>query len=256
MKIHVMWRLNFLEKRLNSYSKYLFGALLALVSCRGPQFSVNNIQPELLLLDSSFKETDPLTDRLIFAYKNRLDSMMTEPLGNSPVSMGKQRPEGLLGNWCADAIQYQALKYAKDTPVFTLLNHGGLRSDIPAGTITLGKIYEVMPFDNELVLILMPANLVDTLIQSIILSGGDPISGIRITACENHVEFETESPKADYYWVATSDYLANGGDSYRILEKGIYRFKTGLLIRDALVEYIRYKPTLESKISGRIKICP
>lgn len=229
---------------------------MALASCKSPEFTVSDISTQLLTLDTSFKASDPQANEIIQYYKSNLDSQMNKPLGLSKQSMGKNRPEGLLGNWCADAVQYEALKFVNDTPVFTLLNHGGLRTDIPKGTVTLGKIYEVMPFDNELVLILMSATDVDSLVRSIVENGGEPVSGIRINACKGQVQFDIDSNASDYYWVATSDYLANGGDDFRILSKGIRQIKTGILIRDALVNYIMANPVIETQLTERIKICP
>jgi 2',3'-cyclic-nucleotide 2'-phosphodiesterase (5'-nucleotidase family) len=43
-------------------------------------------------------------------------------------------------------------RYGKPVDV-AITNNGGIRTSFPEGNITLGNVYEVMPFDNELVVI-------------------------------------------------------------------------------------------------------
>lgn len=235
--------------------------------CKSPQLNIQ--QPDsasLLLLDSSYKNTDSEATALIAPYKKALDSQMNAVIGYSLVDLYKQRPEGPLGNWAADAVYWQAKAIKKADFVVSMLNHGGLRTDVASGPITLGKIYEIMPFDNELVLIGLNKEQLKSIVALNLAKGGDPIAGLKIIAnCDtgnaiivNGIEIEDIDSNA-IIWLATSDYMANGGDDYSLLEKIPNRVNTGMLIRNNLLNYLQFYSTnnlsIDNKIEGRITIC-
>jgi len=98
------------------------------------------------------------------------------------------------------------------------MNKGGIRTDIPLGTVTEGVIGSMFPFDNRFVVLEMPGY---ELIESIKLMcgrGGDAVSkelratynakGELLSATLNGKKI---NPMKTYI-VATIDYLANGGD--------------------------------------------
>jgi 2',3'-cyclic-nucleotide 2'-phosphodiesterase (5'-nucleotidase family) len=57
---------------------------------------------------------------------------------------------------------------------------GGLRTEIPAGSITVRNIYELMPFENELVILWIKGDKLIQLFQFFASVGGEGVSGIRM----------------------------------------------------------------------------
>ena len=253
---------------MNWYFKLSLLLLWLLVAqCRNLQLNKQELSTaSLLQLDSNYQNIDAEAAALIAPYKKALDSQMNDVIGYSLVDLYKQRPEGPLGNWAADAVLWRARNFKKDAIIICMLNHGGLRTDVASGPITLGKIYEVMPFDNELVLLGLNKDEVIQLVNTNLSKGGDPIAGIQIKSnCgqKNSITINGKSwdqiANNAVIWLATSDYMANGGDDYSLLEKISIRISTGLLIRDNLIEYLKFETanqlSIDSRIEGRINIC-
>ncbi|MBT8196480.1 MAG: 5'-nucleotidase C-terminal domain-containing protein [Bacteroidia bacterium] len=144
---------------------------------------------------------------------------------------------------------------------FCLLNNGGLRASLPHGDITRGKIFELMPFENEMIVLELNGETTLELVDFIAEKGGMPVSGIRF-------EIENQKPtnitingkafdKNKTYKVVTSDYLAHGGDKLAMLKKRLNDKLTGVKIRDAIIEYFVEQNnkgvTITSSLDGRIK---
>jgi len=240
---------------------------LLVSQCRSAHLSLQELgSTSLLQLDSNYNNIDAEAAALIAPYKMALDSQMNDVVGHSLVDLYKQRPEGPLGNWAADAVLWQANKLKKNALVFCMLNHGGLRTDVASGAITLGKVYEIMPFDNELVLVGLNKDQVKQLVLTNLTKGGDPVAGIQIKSnCQIKDSIFINGQALDKIndnetiWLATSDYMANGGDNYSMLEDLTNRINTGLLIRDNLITYLKFETansqSIDNKIEGRITIC-
>ena len=100
---------------------------------------------------------------MIEPYKSTLDVQMNEVIGTVSQEMTKKKPESTLGNWYADAMIAGTKK--EGYPVdFAISNYGGLRVPyISAGPLTRGEIYELCPFDNLLVIVDVPGDILDIL---------------------------------------------------------------------------------------------
>jgi 5'-nucleotidase len=151
-----------------------------------------------------------------------------------------------------------------------LQNGGGVRIDIPAGPITVGKVYTLLPFKNVLVRIPMTGQQVkDTLedgVDSMLGNTGGTGSGaypytaglrfdVDITRAKgariSNLEFLANSQWGSFdlaktYKVITNDFTAGGGDNYLTL-KGIdksLKENTFLDYADAFLQYLKKTPTL------------
>jgi 5'-nucleotidase/UDP-sugar diphosphatase len=83
----------------------------------------------------------------IAALSNQLVGATTVELSNS-LSRSRENP---LGNFLADAIRAKVASFSNNPnnyPVVCILNGGGIRTSIPAGAITVGRVLEVQPFGN------------------------------------------------------------------------------------------------------------
>ena len=137
------------------------------------------------------------------------------------------------------------------------MNNGGLRTNISKGEITRGKLYELMPFENELVVLELNKNDYIGLLNYIANRGGEPFSGITITIDKDGKIISNSWPvnfeKGEQVKVLTSDYLANGGDAMGFF-KGKEQQKVGIKLRDAIIDYCTKKDTINVKLDNRIRI--
>jgi 2',3'-cyclic-nucleotide 2'-phosphodiesterase (5'-nucleotidase family) len=120
-------------------------------------YHITNVSSDIQSLDSHV-HIDQTVDQLISPYRDTLQNEMGNVVATSPLDMVVGRPSSVLGNWVADALfvnQTKAIRLRQ--PVMCLLNTGGIRSTINKGDITLGDMYRIMPFDNEVVWLELPA---------------------------------------------------------------------------------------------------
>ncbi len=191
-------------------------------------------------------ETDSLTTEFISPYKKKLNAELDFILVYSISSLEKGKPESKLGNMVADACL--AISNEKYNPAdgnaidFCVLNNGGLRSSLPAGAITKKNIFELMPFENELVVLTLTGKAVNKILEYISASGGVPVSGLRMklaagkfsdVTIKNH-SFDSLAT----YKVLTSDYLAKGGDAMKMFDEKIALEKVNIKVRDAIMHYL------------------
>ena len=105
----------------------------------------------------------------ITPYKNKVDSKMDSILAYSPTNYDKKN--GLLntaiGNMMADValkLSNPVYKARKNRDIdFVLLNHGGIRASISKGDITTRTAYNVMPFENSMVVCELDGETVEEL---------------------------------------------------------------------------------------------
>lgn len=201
---------------------------------------------------------------IVSPYRMQVDSALNTVIAESEVAMDKNQPEGLLGNFVADIALEETKKYYRASASaevdFCFLNNGGLRSTLPKGKITKRNIFELMPFDNELVIVTMSGIALQQLFSFIAQKGGVPVSGLHMkvsagTASEiviNNNPFDTLKT----YRFVTSDYLANGGDNLKLMQEAEKKEKTGIILRDAIINNITEKNNkgivITAKLEGRI----
>lgn len=192
-----------------------------------------------------FTQSSPTKlDSMVVVYKDSVDNEMSEILASNESDLiAVKKPSGSLSNWLADAIFTNQTKTKRlSEPVFCLLNHGGIRSTINKGNVTLGDIYKVMPFDNEIVWVRMSIEVLPEIAEFIRNRGGDPISNAIITN-EGLIVNGLQSNHT-HVWIITSDYLLNGGDNMSFFKKGVDINYSGVLLRDALIEETKIQKTL------------
>ena len=239
----------------------LYCFLLLLFSCRSTNYLTSIEASKQNVSIEAAPTEDTAINALIQPYKKKLDAQMNQTIGHTSVDLKKKRPESTLGNWMADAIQRQAEKQLGHPIAFAIQNQGGIRiSEISKGPISKGKIFELMPFDNVVVILSLDSIEVQELAQHIVQSGGWPISHslkIKQDSTENLEIFIHGKPLNgdSAYQVALPDYVANGGSDSGFL-KGKPQRKLDLFIRDALIndleEFTAEGKVIESTIEGRL----
>lgn len=201
-------------------------------------------------------EPDAQLDAQIAPFRERLVVATNVVIGHTPVELTRGQPESLLGNMAADAM-LSVVQDLTSAPVdMALTNTGGLRTSVGPGDITVGRMFELMPFDNLLVVLDLTAVQVDSLAQQIARNGGDPIAGFSFViederATDIRVAGERLDP-ARTYRVVTADYLADGGGNYDVLWDVTTRTGINYLLRDAFITWVRETGTVNPTLDGRI----
>jgi 5'-nucleotidase/UDP-sugar diphosphatase len=141
---------------------------------------------------------------------------------------------------------------------FALQNGGGIRADLAEGPVRLRDIYDVLPFDNSVVVLTLKGSDVMVLFDHIAsISEGrgafpqvsrglsftiDRTSG---TCTDVFINGKPLNPKG-VYKIATNSYLANGGDGYRVFLRALHRYDSSVLQRDVFALYLQH-------LGGRIR---
>jgi 2',3'-cyclic-nucleotide 2'-phosphodiesterase (5'-nucleotidase family) len=183
-------------------------------------------------------------------------------IGTSAVALRKGKPEGLLNNFIADLMLERANRDF-DKPVnVALTNRGGLRAAIPKGAVTLGNIYEVMPFENELVVLEMRGDQMLALAKELGEIGGEPISGMRIEFKGKKLARLMVSDdfidQDSTYYLTTTDFLSSPGRKRLAILGTVPRTFIGVTLRDAIIEKIEELTAagkeIHAEIDGRMKV--
>lgn len=245
---------------------FVISIMLVTVSCHHPKDFSQAEFKYLEIKKNRNTETDSLVGSILQSYRDSLSKVMNVVIGSSSIAMEKGKPESLLGNFVCDALRMELdsiLLKNNQTPVdFFIFNNGGLRGAIPSGDITLRDIYQVMPFDNELVWVDLAYDSLISVVNYIRDKGGIPVSGIKLNLSDkglDNVELSNGKPlgKQMKFRIGTNDFLALGGDGMNMLQTTEILNLTGVLVRDALIRHISEKAQLNKPIGsnyeGRIK---
>ena len=196
-------------------------------------------------------------------------------------SLGKalvQAPQGLgrghgdanpLGFWVADVLR-ERTQASLGAPVqAALTNNGGLRKDLAAGPVTAQDIYELMPFEDQIVVAeYTGAELIQLVRETLRFNGGEPFSGLQASLDGSPAQPRLRvtwsgggaiDPAATYR-LATSDYLFASGDSIPTVKTGRKPIYTGLFMRQLLLdectELGQRKRELLPPPAGRLRVSP
>jgi len=195
-------------------------------------------------------------------YAKTIDPIKNEVIGKAAVELShdaKANNVTLLGAWATDVMRDNV----KADIAFQ--NGGGLRRTMPAGDITMGLMYEIMPFDNTIYTFdLLGSDVKKALevgINAATINNGQ-FSGVT-------VKFDSSKPAGSrvtevklldgtllddtkYYKVATNDFQATGGDGYVMFKNGKNQLNTNVPVRDILVDAIKKAKVLNPVDDHRI----
>lgn len=190
-------------------------------------------------------------------YSDSVNNSMNGIIGYATMSMDKIQPESSLGNFVVDALYFMAKEKYNTHVDAAFVNFGGIRlSQLSAGAVTRGKIFEIMPFDNLLILQKVKGTVLQSFLDLTASRGGWPIAGIKMQikdkkATAVYIQGELLNPEK-MYTIVNSDFVANGGDNAEML-KSIPQISNGYLMRDAIFDYIAALRKQGKKIAGTIE---
>ncbi len=217
------------------------------------------------LSTQTVSSSDSSVIKMINPYKVEMEKIMNEVLVYSNTALLKGVPESNLGDFVSDAVLKKTndkYKPSNNHPAdICLLNNGGLRGQLPKGNITRGNAFELMPFENSIVVLTLSGKKTKQLFEYIVESNGAPFAGATVKAKgKKIVEVKIHGQDLDStktYKVCTSDYLATGGDKYNFFKNPIKIDTVNYKLRDAIIDYMvdekRKGATLNISIDGRIK---
>jgi 2',3'-cyclic-nucleotide 2'-phosphodiesterase (5'-nucleotidase family) len=234
----------------------LYGVLLAgvLFSCgQSPQQLTTIEGQQVQISDTIEKNTD--VEDFIAPYRNRIQAEMDGVLAFTPDAMFKSdfKLNTPIGNMMADAVMEMAKPIFKERTGnsidMVLLNYGGIRSGINAGDITTRTAYNIMPFENEVVVAELASDEFKSLVNYLVESKtAHPISGLQIIldAQGNLQEAKVngEQTQNKSYYVATSDYLLTGGDQMKFFKTAKSATSLDYKLRNLLIDYFKMKDTI------------
>lgn len=235
-------------------------ATLSLTSCKTP-LNVVKVQPEKNLSVAADLPEDKHFIKIIAPYKAELEGKMNKKISYTAVDLNKQGDNSNLGNLLADYTFEGATEWAKKNGIpggvdCAVINVGGIRSTIGKGDILTKSIYEVMPFENEVLIVKMKGSDLRGLFDYYLTTQkNNPVSHLYIetdngVTVKELVNGKIVDPAKDYY-IATSDYLAMGGDNMSFFAKGKL-ISTGIKLRDLFLEKFQANPSIVAPTDVRL----
>lgn len=223
--------------------KTIYSFLLLLLLACNRQYAVTSVQYEQKPVGKT-APVDSVLYQAIIPYRDSVDRAMNTVLGQLGQPLEKRQPDGSLNRFMADAALYGARKTFAVPVHAAFVNYGGVRlNEVAAGAVTRGKIFELMPFDNALVLQTVSGDTLQQFLNIIAARGGWPVSGVRFAikdgkAVDVLIDGKPLQPQMQYS-IAHSDYIANGGDDITLFAK-LPQQNKGYLLRDALLHYVAF----------------
>lgn len=182
---------------------------------------------------------------------------MNDVIAVAGMALEKKQPESTLGNVVADAMLAMAKEKYNTNADAAFVNFGGIRlPSLAAGNITRGKIFELSPFDNIIVLLKVDGKVMKQFLDLVAGRGGWPCAGITYQIKDKQAVNISigGNPISDnnIYTIALVDYIANGGDDCVFL-KPIPQQNNGYLFRDGIIEYFSRLNKEGKQITAKIE---
>jgi 5'-nucleotidase/UDP-sugar diphosphatase len=231
---------------------------------------------EALLMTPEVAPEDFFAKEALLAYAQPVMALMGQVIAEAKVDLVGERAivrkrESNLGNLIADGMVWKT----KGAGVqIALQNGGGIRASIPKGPITVGKVYEVLPFGNTLVVMDLKGKEILAALENGVSQWEQgagrflQISGLRYAfdlarpagSRVVRVEVKTEKGFAPLdleatYRVVVNSFIAAGGDGFTVLKEAQgYRVDTGFSDAESFMDYLKELKVVEAQVEGRIEV--
>lgn len=231
---------------------------------------------EALLMTPEVAPEDFFAKEALLAYAQPVMALMGQVIAEAKVDLVGERAivrkrESNLGNLIADGMVWKT----KGAGVqIALQNGGGIRASIPKGPITVGKVYEVLPFGNTLVVMDLKGKEILAALENGVSQWEQgagrflQVSGLRYAfdlarpagSRVVRVEVKTEKGFAPLdleatYRVVVNNFIANGGDGFTVLKEAQgYRVDTGFSDAESFMDYLKELKVVEAQVEGRIEV--
>lgn len=246
---------------------FLLSSIILLVSCQ-KNFVVQKTETKQYIFNTDVNQVDNTLNAFIAPYRDSLTEKMNTVVVRSEAELIKGRAgknmlpaQWAMGNFVTDAClqiaKQQAEKNGTPTPDLSIFTWGSVRRSLPKGDVTMKNMYELMPFENEMLVLKLSGKQIRTMLSQL-ANGFDPFSGATVTMGDGNEILVDGKPIEDsrWYYVVSSDYLSFGGDDFAVLTEAAERIFCKIKVRDALIQYVQrvhasgqtLKPNYEQRI--------
>jgi 5'-nucleotidase len=239
---------------------YIF-IISSLLSCKNDPSFLTKIEGKQLPITEGIKSKKEIED-FIKPFKESVDKEMNTVLSYTPHNLVRTdgELESSLGNLMAD------LCYLKGNAIFNsrtgknidfaMFNYGGIRAGITQGNITTQNAFNLMPFENSLVVLELSSKKIEELVYYLITENkAHPLSkqfNLVITKDGYNLKINNKPfDKNKTYFVLTSDYLQTGGDNMNFFKNSISSYNLDYKIRNTIIDYFKENDTIKVTLDGR-----
>lgn len=255
--------------KLRKYNRFFIQIIVAfsvflLVSCSGNKYYNSKIEGKQIGVTNQSGEIKSIND-FITPYREHINKDLDNILAYSPETLDKSKGEWqtTIGNLMADMTVEMGnpifhSRINKDIDI-CILNHGGIRSILPKGNVTTRTAFEIMPFENSLIVVELKGTEIREMANYILKEKKPhPLNGLQVVIDKNTMTIKSLSingkPLEDSksYYVATSDYLSNGGDNMVFFKKAITSYDMNYKLRNIMIDYFKKVDTIPVITNQRI----
>lgn len=206
---------------------------------------------------------DPVVADFIEGYKCKMSKEMDVVVAQSAMDMYTGSPESPLTNLTTDAMMLIDVDTLETDTRVAFMNVHGIRDEIAKGEVTVGDVFNLFPFDNEVCIVLMNGENLIELFQNVAESGRAGVSGnVKMNVKDKKInDLLVDNKQIDpqkEYTVVTIDYLAEGNDGLTALKKADHVYFTRIKLRDYMLDFFKKQTQqgrfLNSPKDGRITI--
>lgn len=243
-------------KKYHALSRYfvLILTVFTVFSCAEKKLHINKIQGKQIPITEAISETQSI-ENFIAPYRKHIDEDLNTILAYARENIDKKGAwQTKIGNLqstvtLASANKVFGLRENKSVDI-CLLNNGGIRSIINKGNITTRTAFELMPFENNLVVVSLKGEQILEMVNYIIKEKKPhPLAGLTFTIDKNDIAKDILVQKQPLdlqkiYFVATNDYLYNGGDNMNFFKKAIQLYDLDYKVRNVWIDYFKEIDTI------------
>lgn len=253
-------------KKYNDVSKLfvIFLTLFLVTSCSKQNYQVTKIVGKQFPITEKENQVAEI-ENFIKPYREHINKDLDSILAYCPVTLDKSgKWQSTIGNLMADVslmrgnLVFEARENKKID--ICLLNSGGVRSILPKGNVTARNAFEIMPFENSMVVIALKGEQINEMVDFFIADKKPhPLSGITFTIDKNNQSKNIlvqgkPLQKETIYYVGTNDYLSDGGDNMNFFKKAVQKFYLDYKLRDILIDYFKQVDTIPVITDIRITV--
>ena len=228
-----------MKKILTTFVVVFCVAVVAMIISKKQQIQPEIVDIQLIEVDGSLK--NGAMDSLIAPYKAEKEVSMNVVIGEVEETMEVGLPESKLSNLIADVLLTEGRKYIADVDI-AVTNIGGIRRTLFAGPLTIGDVFEILPFDNSLLVLEYKGVEILALADAVALKGGEAIAGMTLTIRDGKAEDVKVGGEvvdtARVYKVVSTDYLSWGNDQLEPLANYVKSTPLNMMMRDAMFDYV------------------
>ena len=233
----------------------IFLTLFFVISCSKQPYYVSKIEGKRIPITEKQNQV-PEIENFIKPYREHINKDLDSILAYCPTTLDKSsgKWQTTIGNLMADVTLQRGnalfMTREKKNIDLCILNHGGIRSTLPKGNVTTRTAYQIMPFENSLVVIALKGEQIFELVDYFIATQKPhPLSGITFTIGKDNLAknilVQGKAVEKDIiYYVATNDYLSNGGDNMNFFKKGTQKYDLNYKLRNILIDYFKEVDTI------------